>query len=671
MQWKNPSWIKTKRRNISSCSACTCTHSCYPAFIITADVPEVYMHQFWNSVYKHHDFYRFKIDKKKRFKLTLEVFRDMFQICPRIEDQDFDALPFEEDIVSFLKELGYTEKASPSKKDSVPVPADEEPVQKGKRVKRSAKKSLSTQTTCIVIREPHMETQSKRKRKGRCFSWKGIDLLSKVALTEEAHIKEVRKKSLRDFYKSHPSGFGLAAEKPPSVEKITPPVISEGTGDKPRVPDVTKDDSTESESESLGNDDDDNNDKEGNSESDQQDEVKVKDDNEDDENYDDKSEGDEDRGMDSDEVQDKKADVRMMDAQQEIENLEITQEQVVEDAHVTIMKKTEVPVTIPRIHTSTLLAVLVSVIPEASPVYTNIPQSSQTFISLPLQVIALEKDVAELKNDTLHTQVTALVDDHLDTRIGETREEFMNFLSASLTGRITEQVRNQLPHILPEEVSNFTSLMINMRYGGFHTRKINVVLDQPKQPWFNQMVSDLDDPLTFSDLMATQGDHYLFDQSKPLPLQGPLSHRIVVVDYFFNNDLKYLKTSDPKPSSTKETPKGKALSKGSKTSKSASAKEPVEEPISEVIMDDVGDDVARDDNQPQDTSKPNTKKTSNPKWFKQPLRPHDLEWNKRQILKVVVDEVIKRDNVTTSRVRLLPKRFRAPLDSCITLSSAH
>ncbi|GKE35622.1 hypothetical protein Tco_1454944, partial [Tanacetum coccineum] len=40
------------------------------AFLITADVPEVYMHQFWNCIYKHDDFYRFKIDKKKRFKLT-------------------------------------------------------------------------------------------------------------------------------------------------------------------------------------------------------------------------------------------------------------------------------------------------------------------------------------------------------------------------------------------------------------------------------------------------------------------------------------------------------------------------------------------------------------------------------------------------------------------------
>nr|GEW35272.1 hypothetical protein [Tanacetum cinerariifolium] len=41
------------------------------------------------------------------------------------------------------------------------------------------------------------------------------------------------------------------------------------------------------------------------------------------------------------------------------------------------------------------------------------------------------------------------------------------------------------------------------------------------------------------------------------------------------------------------------------------------------------------------------------------------------ILEVVVDEVIKMDNTTTSGVRLLPKRIRALLDSCMTLSSAH
>ncbi|GJZ82269.1 hypothetical protein Tco_0647442 [Tanacetum coccineum] len=81
---------------------------CYLAFLITADVLEVYMHQFCNFVYKHDTFYRFKIDKKKRFKLTLELFRYIFQICPRVQGREFDPLPSKEDIVSFLRELGHT-----------------------------------------------------------------------------------------------------------------------------------------------------------------------------------------------------------------------------------------------------------------------------------------------------------------------------------------------------------------------------------------------------------------------------------------------------------------------------------------------------------------------------------------------------------------------------------
>ncbi|GJR61125.1 hypothetical protein Tco_1503287 [Tanacetum coccineum] len=52
---------------------------CYSAFLITTD-----------------------IDKRKRFELTLEVFRDIFKICPIVEGQDF------EEIVSFLRDLGHT-----------------------------------------------------------------------------------------------------------------------------------------------------------------------------------------------------------------------------------------------------------------------------------------------------------------------------------------------------------------------------------------------------------------------------------------------------------------------------------------------------------------------------------------------------------------------------------
>ncbi|GJU54918.1 hypothetical protein Tco_1228632 [Tanacetum coccineum] len=148
--------------------------------------------------------------------------------------------------------------------------------------------------------------------------------------------------------------------------------------------------------------------------------------------------------------------------------------------------------------------------------------------------------------------------------------------------------------------------------------KRQVVLDQPAQPWFNQMVSASKDPLIFNDLMAThidfskyvlnglkidnltedillgpafnllkgtcsssieleynfqecfnaltdkldwnnpERDRYPFDLSKPLPLQGPLGHRTVAADYFFNNDLEYLKTSDPEVTYTTSITKTKA-----------------------------------------------------------------------------------------------------------------
>ncbi|GJV98253.1 hypothetical protein Tco_1553505 [Tanacetum coccineum] len=42
-----------------------------------------------------------------------------------------------------------------------------------------------------------------------------------------------------------------------------------------------------------------------------------------------------------------------------------------------------------------------------------------------------------------------------------------------------------------------------------------------------------------------KGDRYPFDLSKPLPLQGHSGYLTVATDYFFNNDMKYLKSSHP------------------------------------------------------------------------------------------------------------------------------
>nr|GEW01950.1 hypothetical protein [Tanacetum cinerariifolium] len=81
--------------------------TCYPDFLITSSVLVIYMQQFWATINKHDSFYRFKIDKK-RFSIDMEVFREILQICPRPPNQEFDALPSKEEIVSFLKDLGHT-----------------------------------------------------------------------------------------------------------------------------------------------------------------------------------------------------------------------------------------------------------------------------------------------------------------------------------------------------------------------------------------------------------------------------------------------------------------------------------------------------------------------------------------------------------------------------------
>ncbi|GJU25479.1 hypothetical protein Tco_1164100 [Tanacetum coccineum] len=64
--------------------------TCYPAFLITAEVPEIYMHQFWHTItkIKNSSSYKFKLDKKKCI-IDVEVLLDILQICPRLSNQEF------------------------------------------------------------------------------------------------------------------------------------------------------------------------------------------------------------------------------------------------------------------------------------------------------------------------------------------------------------------------------------------------------------------------------------------------------------------------------------------------------------------------------------------------------------------------------------------------------
>nr|GEU33841.1 hypothetical protein [Tanacetum cinerariifolium] len=69
----------------------------YKAFLVTTDATAIV----------HHHSIRFKMNNKKRI-VNLEYFREMLHICPRIPNQTFDELLFEEEILAFLRYLGHS-----------------------------------------------------------------------------------------------------------------------------------------------------------------------------------------------------------------------------------------------------------------------------------------------------------------------------------------------------------------------------------------------------------------------------------------------------------------------------------------------------------------------------------------------------------------------------------
>nr|GFB96452.1 hypothetical protein [Tanacetum cinerariifolium] len=78
----------------------------FKAFLVTADVPEVYMQEFWATAYVYQRSIRFKMNNKKHI-VELESIREMLYICPRIPGQAFAKLPFEEEILEFIRFLGH------------------------------------------------------------------------------------------------------------------------------------------------------------------------------------------------------------------------------------------------------------------------------------------------------------------------------------------------------------------------------------------------------------------------------------------------------------------------------------------------------------------------------------------------------------------------------------
>ncbi|GJY13190.1 hypothetical protein Tco_0382499 [Tanacetum coccineum] len=233
----------------------------YKAFQITANVPDLYMQEFWATVSIHHKSLRFKMNEKIHT-LNLENFRDMLQICPRLPGQKFEDAPLEKEILSFLRDLGHTkvndtkvygailpdELTNQDMKDSeaykqyyTSTSGAEPPKEKTKYKKKvdesntSPKKNTTPATKGSRLKTSAKAAKSvKKKQHAKKPITKGLTVLSEVALSEAEQLKMATKRSKIQFHSSHASGSGDGVDtqsKVPNEQQQNVSGTNEGTGD--------------------------------------------------------------------------------------------------------------------------------------------------------------------------------------------------------------------------------------------------------------------------------------------------------------------------------------------------------------------------------------------------------------------------------------------------------
>nr|GEZ17482.1 hypothetical protein [Tanacetum cinerariifolium]GEZ18277.1 hypothetical protein [Tanacetum cinerariifolium] len=596
----------------------------YPAFLITANVQEIYMHQLWNTFNKVQgsSSYRFKLDNKM-FRVDVEVFRDILQICPKLLDQPFD-IPSstDEEIVSFIYELGYTRNIKTLPElvvDHIHQPlrtfaavinrcisgkttgldklrlsraqilnkinlhtarddsllgtlkyvskTEERQVYRALIPKEMINEDILNSTTYHTyfayangVKEP---IKARKFKKPASPKLKTIPVSPKEPTKKPAKKQEPAKKDVpamksfrksqavkKDFHISHASGLGDGTD----IESGAPDEqhrkifgTDEETGTKPGVLDVPKYDS-ESEKESWGNSGEEDDDDEDDSKDESDDDMDNDDDNDDDGDNDD---GDNNNNDDNDETDSDRTDLNQSSIKDDDEEEKIDEE---EDDDVTEELYEDVNVNLGNRDTD----------------MTDAEQGEQI--------------------NTMFLIKEALAE----------KKEYIDLIDTSVRTIIKEEVKTQLPQILPKAVSDFATPVIEQNV----TESLeDVVLakssSQPKSTYelYDALVksynTDKDlfdtygevftlkrgrddkdrdqDPSVGSDrrtkrrksskeaesskdprLKETtterldyhnpEGKPYSFDLHKPLLLiPDHRGRQVIPQDYFINNDLEYLK----------------------------------------------------------------------------------------------------------------------------------
>ncbi|GKB37562.1 hypothetical protein Tco_0882504 [Tanacetum coccineum] len=272
------------------------------------------------------------------------------------------------------------------------------------------------------------------------------------------------------------------------------------------------------------------------------------------------------------------------------------------------------------------------------------------------KISALEKEVDELKKDHLHTQVTSLVDEHLDTRLGEIREEFMNLLSESFTARIKEQVKDQLPQILPQEVSNFAPPVIEKLFQ--ETRDEVTLAKASSQPQSNYEAASTLTEFELKKILLDKmekSESYLTAPEHRECYDGLKKSYAIDQDFFYSYDVYTLKRGRKDKDTDEDPPAGSdrwlkrrktskdaepttdpkkkdstsGSSKGTKSQPRSSRKSvQSEEPVFKVADSDMPQDQEGDMGDNEDELRKETSSRSD--WFKKPTpvqEPTDPDWH--------------------------------------------
>nr|GFA52066.1 hypothetical protein [Tanacetum cinerariifolium] len=209
---------------------------------------------------------RFKMNNKKHI-INLETFRDMLHVCPRVPGQSFDELPFESEILEFLRHQNTQQYGA-----ILPIELTNEDIRNtmayreyyacatgvaAPKPKASARKKMGDSDTSLTppiatptpittaALVPRITAATKGKQPAKA---KSSSDLSKAARTEAEQLKIILRRSRQETHISQHGGSS----------------IDEGTGSKLGVLDVPSDESEEEISWNSSDDEDVNAQDEGN-----------------------------------------------------------------------------------------------------------------------------------------------------------------------------------------------------------------------------------------------------------------------------------------------------------------------------------------------------------------------------------------------------------------------